>query len=276
MLVFSSSFAHAISPKSLKTTSYEVKRGRNKQTHVISPKSKKSLKITSAIVDSEYIYIYGLNFGDNPPNVKLDDTALEVVSSGDTYINARLPNAVEPGTYRLDIARNGFQFQHPKKSDAFDVTIGAVGPQGPKGDKGDKGDPGEQGPQGLIGPQGPQGDKGDTGEPGPVGPQGPQGDKGDKGDPGDPGSGSGISGYEWVTVRRPMVIQPNSISPTYDCGCPDGKRILGGGAFTHDYRIWLKDSFPLNETTWRVRLFNPQSKKLTTHIHVYAICADVK
>lgn len=105
----------------------------------------KRTKITSSATDEALatIYIYGVNFGDNP-QVKLKNEPLTVDTSSDGYIEAQLPADIDPGTYRLAVARDG-QFFRPFKRDTMDVTIGAVGPEGqegPPGAQGPKGDPG--------------------------------------------------------------------------------------------------------------------------------------
>ena len=67
------------------------------------------LQITSAIADLEAdtIHIYGLNFGQDP-EVRLEDPAGDIIGevilvvelSQDDYIEALLPEDLEPGTYR--------------------------------------------------------------------------------------------------------------------------------------------------------------------------------
>lgn len=84
------------------------------------------VKINGAMVDLENgkIFIYGLNFGEHP-EVWLDDFPLTVVGSTDEYIEASLATDVDPGTYRLKVARDGFPASHPEKADSIDVTISA-------------------------------------------------------------------------------------------------------------------------------------------------------
>ena len=149
----------------------------------------------------EKIYVIGENFGTNP-GVMLNDIELEVLSWSDISIEAELPGGIEPGTYRLIVAKKG-KFEKKKNDTAsMDVTIGTSGPQGeegPPGPKGDTGATGDTGPPGLkgdpgatgdTGPTGPKGDPGATGDTGPTGPKGDPGATGDtgptgpKGDPG--------------------------------------------------------------------------------------------
>jgi len=179
-------------------------------------------EITSATVDLENgrIYIYGLNFGDDP-EVWLEDneSPLGVNASTYTQIIAFLPDNIQPGTYRLIVASD--KKKKKKKTDSLDVTIGTVGPKGDKGDTGDTGPMGPQGPKGDKGDQGPKGDTGDTGA------QGLKGDKGDTGDTGPPGpqGDQGIQG------------------PQGECDCPSTQEIinkvleiLGSDAIEcHDY-----------------------------------------
>lgn len=182
-------------------------------------KDPKRLEISSATVvwgdrndPTSYIWIFGLNFGDDP-EVRLEDSEspLEVASYSDTQIIASLPENIQPGTYRLMVARQGFKPSHPEKADSLDITIGAAGPKGdipehewdetqlhfqkPDGTwgssvdlKGDKGDEGPQGPEGPEGPVGPEGSQGLQGDPGPQGPEGPQGPDGSAGPPGQDGA----------------------------------------------------------------------------------------
>jgi len=136
----------------------------------------KRTKITSAMTDEdlENIYIYGINFGDNP-QVTLENVLLTVNSaaSSDGYIEAQLPGDIEPGTYRLTVTRRG-KPRRGSKRDIIDVTIGAAGPVGPQGPQGEPGLQGPPGGDGAPGQQGPQG------EPGPQG-EGPQGIPGEDG-----------------------------------------------------------------------------------------------
>ena len=133
------------------------------------------VEIDSAVIDYDngIIYINGDNFG-REPEVFLDDTPLNVIASGETYIDAEYPD-FEPGTYWL-MVKTRISRYHPKKSTGtLSMTIGT---QGPKGDSGDQGEVGLKGDKGDKGDPGPVGPKGDKGDPGPVGP------KGDIGDPG--------------------------------------------------------------------------------------------
>jgi len=85
-----------------------------------------NLEITSAYSNSEggIIYIHGINFGDNP-QVKLNEVPLPVNldNSGSDYIEAALPPDLEPGVYRLAVAKAGAVFSHPEDADIMDVTV---------------------------------------------------------------------------------------------------------------------------------------------------------
>lgn len=135
--------------------------------------------------------IYGTNFGDELPEVKLDGTELTAISNTGEMIIAEIPinRLFEAGTYLLEVAtaRNTRIFDRA----TFDITLGTQGPQGETGAVGPQGDTGDTGP---IGPEGPKGDEGDTGETGAVGPTGntgatgPQGSQGPQGPQGPAGS----------------------------------------------------------------------------------------
>jgi Collagen triple helix repeat (20 copies) len=135
----------------------------------------------------EYLFIRGTNFGYDPqailqweafgPQGEIEWVLLVIDEFTDNFIKAELPFGIEPGTYRIAVARDG-KFDSTIESTIIDVTLGAVGPTGPQGDQG------AQGEQGVAGPVGPQGLKGDTGETGATGPQGIAGVQGTQGDQG--------------------------------------------------------------------------------------------
>ena len=129
------------------------------------------LVIASATTDGDRLTIQGINFGSAQGAVSLNLSLLDVTAWSDTWIEARLPNGITPGTYLLGVARG----RGTVEFDTFDITIGVAGPAGPSGPSGP---PGPEGPSGPMGPEGPQGDPGPPGPqgvPGPSGPQGPQG-----------------------------------------------------------------------------------------------------
>jgi hypothetical protein len=125
--------------------------------------------IVSASVNSatQQITITGASLtATGAPVVKLDATALTLVSSSNTQIVANLPAGLAAGTYRMTVSNGS------GTPGVFEVSNGVVGPQGPAGPAGPRGATGATGPQG---PAGPQGATGATGPQGPAGPQGPSG-----------------------------------------------------------------------------------------------------
>lgn len=150
------------------------------------------LAISSAFADEglEVLTIRGANLADRrAPSVDLAGWELDVLSFGPGEVLAALPPDLPPGSYRLVVTRG----HGSKRSDSFDVTIGAVGPpgpigpQGPEGEEGPPGLPGPQGDPGPMGPQGPIGPAGPAGSPGSPGPRGPEGPAGPPG-----GGGAGV------------------------------------------------------------------------------------
>ena len=79
--------------------------------------------------DNPKIIINALNFGDEP-RVSLGNYPLEVTNSSNDQIEAIYEEDIPPGTYRLSVARSGFDFSHPEKADSLDVTISDVGSSG--------------------------------------------------------------------------------------------------------------------------------------------------
>ncbi len=132
--------------------------------------------------------IFGVEFGDDEPEVALEGVPVIVVSHTPSEIVIETPPGTSPGTYLLTVAQPAL-IGRPFR-DAFNVTFGAEGPQGPPGAPGPQGTQGPVGPQGLPGSQGavgPQGIQGPPGLPGATGPQGIPGPPGLQGPPGPQG-----------------------------------------------------------------------------------------
>jgi hypothetical protein len=92
------------------------------------------------------------------------------------------------------------------------------------GPKGAKGDTGATGPQGATGATGSQGATGATG------PQGP----------------SGYTGYQVVTDSKTFTDAPGATSQAWAAAtCPQGKVLIGGGAYTTSDEGYLTSNGPL-------------------------------
>lgn len=158
---------------------------------VYAEQPRAALVITKARADmaSNTLFIEGRNFGEAVPFVQLDGHVLTVLGSGDSAIQAVLPD-VSDGNYLLTVSRG----KSANDIDRFVVSLGTTGPQGPQGDVGPAGPQGPAGPAGpqgntgATGPAGPAGPKGDTGAAGPQGPAGPKGDLGPAGPQGPQGA----------------------------------------------------------------------------------------
>jgi len=186
------------------------------------------------------LYVYGSDFGNKKPIVKLGDIQLLVLNWGRGQITAQLPLDVAPGSYSLTLFCN---FRHHNKmlEASLSVAIGAEGPQGdpgpqgpmglagPAGPQGPAGQMGPQGPAGQIGPQGPagQGPQGPAGQMGPQGPQGPIGLTGPAGPEGPvgPQGPAGTGGSVDPTKFHPIVCYNQT-----SCSCPYGEVLISGGA----------------------------------------------
>jgi hypothetical protein len=113
--------------------------------------------VDNAVVNSALtqITVSGSGFSPNSeaPQVRLNGSAITVVSFSDTQFVANLPGGLSAATYLLEVST-----QDPfEKVEEFDVTIGAVGAQGPVGPQGPVGLTGATGATGSVGPIGPQG-----------------------------------------------------------------------------------------------------------------------
>jgi hypothetical protein len=180
--------------------------------------------ITHAEVDYDtmILYLYGGDFGNKKPIVKLGDTELVLLNWHPGEIAAQLPSDIVPGSYRLTLHRNIY---HHKMIDAsLSVTIGAEGPPGEPGPEGPIGLTGPTGPQGPGGPQGPAGPIGLQGPQGPIGLTGPaglQGPEGPQGPAGPSGKGGSIDPSKFHSVR---------CTNRSFCSCPVGETLISGGA----------------------------------------------
>jgi hypothetical protein len=107
MLWFSGNFVHAKTPNILEINNAEISANIEIEENYISSFS-----------------IDGINFGDEP-RVSLGNFLLIVdpENSSNDHIEATFQEYIPPGTYRLSVARKGFDFSHPEKADSLDVTI---------------------------------------------------------------------------------------------------------------------------------------------------------
>ncbi|NUN15898.1 MAG: collagen-like protein [Myxococcales bacterium] len=131
--------------------------------------------------------------------------------------------AMDPGTYRLVVARHG-RYWDPNSVSMMDVAMGMgegipgpEGPMGPPGEAGPMGPEGPMGPPGEAGPMGPEGPMGMTGATGPTGPMGPIGMTGPKGATGATGP-MGLTG---------LTGAPGATGPTGPMGMTGPKGATG-------------------------------------------------
>ena len=117
MLWFSGNSVHAKTPNRLQVLSAKIDANMEAEIDV---------KIENEESLISYFFIDGLNFGDEP-RVSLESFPesypLDVTSFSNWRIDAELKGYIPPGTYRLSVARKGFDFSHPEKADSMDVTI---------------------------------------------------------------------------------------------------------------------------------------------------------
>jgi hypothetical protein len=146
---------------------------------VVQADSPKTPVILAASVstDGTTLFVTGSAFG-TAPTVSLAGIVLGgvIVNGTGTQLTAIMP-ALPPGSYVLDVTSNA----GGKKSDEFEMTLGANGPAGPAGPAGAVGPAGAAGPVGANGATGAQGAQGAAGPAGPQGPQGLQGPAGSAG-----------------------------------------------------------------------------------------------
>jgi hypothetical protein len=194
--------------------------------------------------------------------VELFGQALAISNASPSNIVAHMP-AFDPGAYRL-VVRTG---SDAHQMDAFELTIGVVGPEGPPGSMGPRGEQGAAGPKGTIGDTGEQGPPGEEGPPGPEGPEGPQGPEGE------PGKAE-LSGYELVSgVTERDDKNPKELF----VGCPDEKRVVGGGVETSSEDVTIITSLPTKEKGaygWLGRASKSSLFSGDWKLRVTAICVE--
>lgn len=98
--------------------------------------------------------------------------------------------------------------------------------------------------------------------PGPAGPAGPSG----------PAGPPGVSGVE----RNEVTTTSTSVSPrTAFLACPEGKRLIGGGARVTPTTLPLAimTSFPDNDNVWRAHARETAATAASWTLTVYTICA---
>ena len=100
---------------------------------------------------------------------------------------------------------------------------------------------------------------GPAGSAGPAGPAGPQG-------------APGLAGVEIVKAETAQASNPVD---QLDVSCPAGKRLVGGGGQvyggTND--VALDESFPMDDTKWRVTAYEINATASNWHLVAFAICA---
>ena len=118
------------------------------------------------------------------------------------------------------------------------------------------------------------GPKGDPGAPGAAGAPGAKGDTGAQGAPG-PAGPSGISGYERVQTTHNVLVGHTSIVTAAEC--PEGKKLLGGGAAIQDSKFRPTFIYPqANDVMGLTAVLMPgQSVTAPSQAFVVAICARV-
>jgi hypothetical protein len=118
--------------------------------------------------------------------------------------------------------------------------------------------------------QGPKGDQGEVGPTGLAGPQGPQGPQGLQG-------ASGMSGLQVVTASSALS---SSGLQSATASCPNGKSVLGGGAFPvnlpyDNSRIYFSRPSS-NLDGWSAGIKNAGGPSVSWQVTVYAVCAYVQ
>ncbi len=98
---------------------------------------------------------------------------------------------------------------------------------------------------------------------------------------------AGLSGHEVIRVNEDATLAANGGFFFITITCPDGKKILGGGAgnsaWTNGFGVIPVLSMPspntstwnTSETTWTVGFSNIDSVPHTLNLAAYAICATV-
>lgn len=118
------------------------------------------------------------------------------------------------------------------------------------------GPPGQPGQQGAQGPPGLQGTPGQSGQSGPAGPP-------------------GLSGYADPPPTTTFTIAAGQFAQA-SVACPAGTKVLGGGEDNSaGGDVVLLQSFPSDDSHWRIGVRNNTTAGVAHSVTVYAICARV-
>ncbi len=81
--------------------------------------------------------------------------------------------------------------------------------------------------------------------------------------------GWAVDGFNVVTGREAVISTGQYIPVTVDC--PEGTVAIAGGAHIYGDQLFTTDSYPLNETSWRIWV---RGGGETDILRAYAVCAD--
>lgn len=113
-------------------------------------------------------------------------------------------------------------------------------------------------------------DSGPTGATGPKGPTGPEGPIGATGK-----KGKGVSGFEVIREASPI---DSNIAKSFNLNCPEGKKIVGGGAeiIGGNESVALASSLPTEEgTAWSARAIEIEDFNQSWSISISVSCAKI-
>jgi hypothetical protein len=126
-------------------------------------------------------------------------------------------------------------------------------------------------PGGQPGPQGPRGETGPAGPRGPAGPAGPRGPEGAQG-PAGPAGTNGIGGWQ-IVISDGVSTAATGFART-TVGCPNGKRVLGGGVSSTNGVVRVYQTAPMDGGVGWVGAVSDSGATPVT-MYVWAICAIV-
>ena len=173
-------------------------------------------KIETVTIDHRQIIIKGWNLPEDPIVSVASSSPLEVLYQDEHTIRIFHGDlAADPKSYLLEVFEwDGDEDDSKGDRDEWDEACLPF-----------------EFTNGAVGPRGPRGPQGFRGHPGPKGPRGPSG----------------------LADTRVTSCGPSS-GNVHDCSCDAGGKLLSGGTWVDagSQRISIRESRPLNTTTWRV------------------------